>query len=254
MHPDDLDRIVDGERADRRDRRALPRAVPRDPSRRARGVDPRRGDPRRRRGRQPAVLARPDARRHRHRSHGARAAGSTGEVRRARGADPRDRLRGRRRRAHDHDATSARRSRRLLGITPEEYIDDPELWVDAPASGGPGRDARRIPRGARRGRTVHAGVPPDRHATVASCGSATAPSWSTTRPAKPLYRAGRDARHHPAQGGRGADRLPRVPRQADRPPEPRPCSTSSWSCRSRRARRHGLGVSVISSTSTTSSW
>ena len=46
VHPDDLDRDRRGERADRRDRRTVPRAVPRDPSRRARGVDPRRGDPR----------------------------------------------------------------------------------------------------------------------------------------------------------------------------------------------------------------
>ena len=103
MHPGRPRPHRRGERADRRDRRAVPRAVPRDPSRRTRGVDPRRGDPRGRRGRQPAVLARPDARRHRHRSHRARAAGSADEVRRARRADPRDRLRGRRRRAHDHE-------------------------------------------------------------------------------------------------------------------------------------------------------
>ena len=40
-----------GERAERGDGRAVPRAVPGDPSRRTGGLDPRRGDPRRRRGR-----------------------------------------------------------------------------------------------------------------------------------------------------------------------------------------------------------
>ena len=208
-----------GERADRRNRRALPRAVPRDPSRRPRGVDPRRGDPRGRRGRQPAVLARPDARRHRHRSHRARAAGGADEVRRARRADPRDRLRGRRRRAHDHQLRQPA-DRGTAGDHAGGVHRRSGHVGDAPASGGPGRDARRVPRWARRGRTVHAGVPPHRTRRARVVVQRQRRRGPRRRRSAAL-RAGRDARHHPAQGGRGGDRVPGVPRQADRSPQPR---------------------------------
>ena len=99
LHPDDLDRIVEASErtaATGEPFREQYRAIHRD----GREVWIREEAIRvERRGRQPAVLARPDARRHGLGAHGARAAGGADEVRRARRADPRDRLRRRRRRA-----------------------------------------------------------------------------------------------------------------------------------------------------------
>ena len=231
LHPDDLDRIVDVERAHGRDGRAVPRAVPRDPSRRPRGVDPRRRDPRGRRGRHPAVLARADARRHRHRSHRARAPGGPDEVRRARRADPRDRLRGRRRRADDHELRQPA-DRGVAGRHARGVHRRPRPVGDAPASGGPGRDARHLPRGARRGRTVHARVPPHRTGRA----HRVVPRQRRRGPRRggsAAVRPGRDARHHrSARRRRSRSPTSRITTSSPACPTA-PCSTSCSSCPSR---------------------
>ena len=133
----------------------------------------------------------------------------------------------------------------LLGITPEEYIDDPDMWVHAPASGGPGRDARRVPRGASRRRAVHAGVPPHRARRARRCGSATAPSWSTTTAGQPLFVQGvmlditqRKVAEEEIAFLAYHDKLTGLPNRA--------MFDELLELSLARARRHGLGVSVIS--------
>ena len=197
------------------------RPVPRDLSGRARRrpdrVDPRRrrADPRR--GRHAPVLAGDDARRHRAHDGAAEPGRGAIEVRGARGADPRDRLRRPRRRvdAHDlreppdrgdprlHAAAVHRRPRSVVG--------------DAP-SGRPRDGARDLRARPRRRRAVHVRVPARR--TGRARGVVPRQRGRPARIGRPAGAdPGRHARHHRAASRRGAARVPRLPRQPHGPAE-----------------------------------
>ncbi len=145
-------------------------------------------------------------------------AGGADQVRGARGADPRHRLHGSRRRSLDHHVREP-----ADRVPPRVHARGVRgrlrsLGPHAP-SRRPRGDPRRVRTGARRGRSVRPGVPAHR----AGRARALVPRQRdrAARPAgAPPTGAGRDARHHRAEGGRGADRVPRLPRQTDGTPEP----------------------------------
>ena len=76
----------------------------------------------------------------------------------------------------------------LLGITPQEYIDDPDMWVTHLHPEDRERRSPHTSRGATRAnRSRWSTASSD--ATDACCGSATAPSWCTTPPVGSSSRA-----------------------------------------------------------------
>ena len=107
----------------------------------------------------------------------------------------------------------------LLGIEPADWLEDPYCWRSHV------HDGRHRPRlGGVRGRLPDARAPeprvPDaargRHDQVGD--GAGVPDRRRRR--RTVADPGRDLRHHAAQARRGADRVPGLPRQVDRPAEP----------------------------------
>ena len=108
----------------------------------------------------------------------------------------------------------------ILGYHPAGVHRRPRPVGEHAPPGGPRRRRRDLPPRPRVGQAVRLRVPPDRTRRPRRLVPRLrdrAPGRGGTTAAHP----GRDARHHRTQGRRGADRLPRVPRQAHGPAEPR---------------------------------
>ena len=231
-----------GERALGGHRRPVPDGVPRRPPRREDPLGPRRRGPDPRRVGSTAPLARADARRHGADRGASRAAPGQDEVRRPGGADPGDRLRRRGRRRDVDDVcepadpgdprvyrTGVHRRPAAVGthVAPRRSR---ERGGHVPARTGVRRSLRlRIP--PPRARRQDGVVPRQR-------------DRAQRRAGPPPAHPGRDARHHRTQDRGGADRVPRVPRQAHGIAEPhdvrraaRPRARASEAPRARRRRR-----------------
>ena len=181
-------------------------------------MDPRGLRPDPRRGRRTRLLARPDARRFGVRAGPARPAGGADQVRGARRTDPGDRLHRRSRRAHDHHVREPA-DRTVAGLHPARLHDRSRpLDLDA-ASRRPGRRRRDLPARTRVRRTVRVRVPPGRQGRERRLVPRLRDRLARRRGPPPVH-PGRDVGHHRTQGRRGADRLPRLPRQAHGPVEP----------------------------------
>ena len=108
----------------------------------------------------------------------------------------------------------------ILGVTPEAYRTEPDLWLrmvhpdDRPTRARP--RARRSSRGSAAISPTTAWCAP----TAGSCGSATAPTRDRDADGRVDLRARHPVRRHRAEGGRGSDRAHGLPRRAHRAREP----------------------------------
>jgi PAS domain S-box-containing protein len=131
----------------------------------------------------------------------------------------------------------------LLGITPEEYIDDPDMWV---THLHPRTATRRSPPTSRdeRRRTVHVGVPPDRTRRARAVVQRQR-RRRARRGGAPLFVQGVMLDITQRKEAEEEIAFLALPRQADRPPQPRHVRRAVGAV-ARPSPRQGLGVSVIS--------
>ena len=182
----------------------------------------------------------------------ARPAGGADEVRGARRTDPGDRLHRRSRRAHDHHVREPA-DRTVAGLHPARLHDRSRpLDLDA-ASRRPGRRRRDLPARTRVRRTVRVRVPPGRQGRERRLVPRLGDRAAGRRGPPPVH-PGRDAGHHRAQGRRGTDRLPRLPRQAHRPVEPGDVRRAARAHDGARPAQRPRASRWSPWTSTTSSW
>ena len=113
-------------------------------------------------------------------------------------------------------STSARRSRRSPGISPDEWIADPDAWLETLASRGPRRVLARVPRGRRRRASRGAPSTGCRRATAARSGSTTRRRSCTTTTARPTFMQGVICGHHRAQARRAGTARDRAARARGR--------------------------------------
>ena len=244
IHPEDLDRVTAESERVGSDGRTVQIGVPGRAPGRPHGVGPRGRGADRRRGGQAAPLARLDARRHRAHQDAGRAPRGQVEVRSARGADPGDRLRGRRGRQHVDDVREpADRSHPRL--QPAGVHRRSPAVGEHPAPRRPRGSDGDVPAWARVRWPVRLRISPSR--SQRQDGLVPRQCDRPHRRERPGgVHPGRDARHHRRQAGGGAHRVPRVSRQDHGTPEPndvrrapRSRARTGEAAQPRRGRRDG---------------